>query len=319
MSARPRRTVVITGVAGFIGSNLADRLLAEGYRVIGIDDLSYGVLEQVPDGVEFHRLDVRAPELHPVVAGADVLFHLAAKNCISDCQQDPVETASINVVGTVNAFEAARRGRVSKVVYAESSALYEGAAVYPTPESAEAPESFYAVSKLAGRRFAEAYRRYHGLNTTALRYFCVYGPRQDYRRTIPPVMSAFILHLLRGRRPTIYGTGEKRRDFVYIDDVNDFHVRCITDPRTDGRVFNLGSGRSHSVREIFDAIRALLGSALEPQYAPDLPGEAIETRADITAARSLGWEPKVALEEGLRRSITYIREHVLGAGERERA
>lgn len=312
MGVHREKSVVITGVAGFIGSNLADRLLAEGYRVIGIDDLSYGVPEQIPAGVEFHELDVRSPQIYDVVSGADVLFHLAAKNCISDCQLDPVDTSSINVVGTVNVFEAVRRGGVRKVVYAESSALYEGSDVFPTPESAEAPESFYAVSKLAGRQFAEAYRRFYGLNATALRYFCVYGPRQDYRRTIPPVMSAFILHLLQGRRPTIYGTGEKRRDFVYVDDVNDFHVRCITDPRTDGRVFNVGSGRSHSVREIFDLIRDLVGSDLEPHHEPDLPGEAQETLADISAARELGWEPKVDLEEGLRRSIAYIREKVLG-------
>ncbi len=219
------------------------------------------------------------------------------------------------MVGTVNVFEAARRGRVRKVVYAESSALYEGADVLPTPETVEAPESFYAVSKLAGRYFADAYRRFHGLNATALRYFCVYGPRQDYRRTIPPVMSAFIIELLRGRRPTIYGTGEKRRDFVYVDDVNDFHVQCLTDARTDGRVFNLGSGRSHSVREIYDAIRRLVGSDLEPRHAPDLPGEAFETRADIGAARALGWEPRVDLEEGLRRSIEYVRVHVPGLAE----
>lgn len=311
MGAHPGRSIVITGVAGFIGSNLADRLLAEGYRVVGIDDLSYGVVEQVPDGVEFHRLDVRSPAVYRVVEGADVVFHLAAKNCISDCQRDPVETSSINVVGTVNVFEAARRARVRKVVYAESSALYEGATEFPTPEAVEAPESFYAVSKLAGRHFAEAYRRFHGVNATALRYFCVYGPRQDYRRTIPPVMSAFILHLLQGRRPTIYGTGEKRRDFIYVDDVNDFHLLCLRDARTDGRAFNLGSGRSHSVREIFEVIRRLVGSEVEPVYAPDLPGEALETRADVTAARALGWAPRVELEEGLRRSIEYIREHVL--------
>jgi UDP-glucose 4-epimerase len=183
--------------------------------------------------------------------------------------------------------------------------------VLPTPETESAPESFYAVSKQAERLFAEAYARYRGLNTTALRYFCVYGPRQDYRRTIPPVMSAFIINLLRERAPTIYGTGEKRRDFVYVDDVNDFHMQCLTDARTDGGVFNLGSGTSHSVREIYAAIRRLLGSDIEAQHARDLPGEAQETLADITAARALGWEPKVELEEGLRRSIEFIRENVL--------
>jgi nucleoside-diphosphate-sugar epimerase len=302
--------IVVTGVAGFIGSNLADRLVAEGYEVVGVDDLSYGVLEQVPAGVEFHRVDIRSPELAPLLDGAAAVFHLAAKNCIADCQEDPVETSSINVFGTVNLFEAARRAGVRRVIYAESSALYEGSSILPTPESEEAAESFYAVSKVAGRRFAEAYARFYGLELTALRYSCVYGPRQDYRRTIPPVRSAFILKLLRGERPTIYGTGEKRRDFVYVDDVNDFHLLCLTDRRTVGGVYNLGSGRSDSVREIYDLIQHLLGTTIEPHYRADLPGEALETRADIAAARSLGWAPRVGLEEGLERSIAYIRRHL---------
>ncbi len=306
--------MLITGVAGFIGSNLADRLLADGYPVLGLDDLSSGVLEQVPAGVAFHRVDVRSPAILPLLRGVDTVFHLAAKNCISDCQADPVATAGTNVLGTVTVLEAAQRAGVRKVVYAESSAVYEGCSRLPTPESEEAPESFYAVSKQAARRFAEAYVRFHGLNLTTLRYFCVYGPRQDYRRTVPPVMSAFILKLLRGERPTIYGTGEKRRDFVYVDDVNEFHVRTLVDPRTDGGIFNIGSGRSYSVREIFDAVRAMIGSSLEPVHAPDLPGEAAETRADISAARALGWAPRVELEEGLRHALAYIRTHVLAAG-----
>src|SRR5205085_461960 len=125
-----------------------------------------------------------------------------------------------------------------------------------------------------------------GMISTALRYFCVYGPRQDYRRTIPPVMSAFIIKLLAGERPRIYGTGAKRRDFVYVDDVNDFHVACIADPRTDNGTFNLGSGQNYSVREIFDRIAVLLHSDLQPQHEADLPGEAQDTLADITRARS---------------------------------
>jgi nucleoside-diphosphate-sugar epimerase len=306
-----QRTVLITGVAGFIGSNLADRLVAQGFRVIGIDNLAYGVIEQVPDGVEFHKLDIRSPDLYDLFDGVEAVFHLAAKNCISDCQDNPLETSDINVTGTVNVFEAARRGSVGKVIYAESSALYEGSTVLPTPESEVYPQSFYAVSKLAGMAFAEAYRRFHGMRTTALRYFCVYGPRQDYRRTIPPVMSAFIINLLEGKRPTIYGTGEKRRDFIYVDDVNDFHLQCLDDPKTDGNVYNLGSGVSYSVREIFEAIATLLQTDIEPIYKPDFPGEAQVTLADITAAKSLGWQPKVSLKEGLRHSIDYIKDHVL--------
>ena len=306
-----RRRAVVTGVAGFIGSNLADKLLAEGFEVVGIDNLAYGVLEQVPAGVEFHEEDIRGDRLEARFRGAGVVYHLAAKNCIADCQADPVETADINVTGSVKVFEAARRAGVPKVVYAESSALYEGVARMPTPEAEVRPESFYAVSKLAGMAFADAYRRWSGMRMTALRYFCVYGPRQDYRRTIPPVMSAFIIKLLRGERPVIYGTGRKRRDFVYVDDVNDFHLLCLADARTDGRVFNVGSGVSYSVREIYDVIARLLGSDVEPEHRADLPGEAEETLADVTAAGSLGWSPRIDLETGLRRSIAFIREHVV--------
>lgn len=304
--------ILITGVAGFIGSNLAARLLQEGHRVIGIDNLAYGLRSNVPEGVEFHQLDIRGKEMYPLFAEMDAVFHFAAKNCIADCQADPVETADINVRGTVNVFEAARLGGVRKVIYAESSAIYEGAKTYPTPETDEAPESFYAMSKMAGKYFAEAYARFYGagevgMRFTALRYFCVYGPVQDYRRTIPPVMSAFIIKLLKGEAPTIYGTGEKRRDFVYVDDINDFHVQCLTDSRTDNRVFNLGAGVNYSVNEIFLLVSNLLNIHIDPIRKPDLFGEAQVTLADITAARVLGWEPKTAIKTGLQNAIAYIR------------
>ncbi|MGH7448576.1 MAG: NAD-dependent epimerase/dehydratase family protein, partial [Longimicrobiales bacterium] len=300
MSGVASRRVLVTGAAGFIGSNLAVRLLAEGCDVIGIDDLSQGVAEQVPAGVDFHRLDVRSAAIYPLFRGVDAVFHLAAKNCISDCQREPVEAASINVVGTVNVFEAARCAAVHRVIYAESSALYEGVTEIPTNEDLVAARSIYATTKLATAGFASAYARFHGMNMTALRYFCVYGPRQDYRRTIPPVMSAFIMKALRGERPVIYGTGEKRRDFIYIDDVNAFHMKCLADVRTHHGTFNLGSGRDHSVTEILGEIQDLLGTSLVPIHEPDLPGEAERTCADVSRARALGWEPRVPLREGLR-------------------
>lgn len=305
------RTVVVTGVAGFIGSNLAARLLSEGYDVVGIDNLAYGVREQIPPGVDFREIDIRDRRLSEHFAGAGAIFHLAAKNCIADCQADPLETSDINVTGTVNTFEAARRAGVERVIYAESSALYEGSTLLPTPESDVHPQSFYAVSKLAGMVFAEAYARYYGMRATALRYFCVYGPRQDYRRTIPPLMSAFAIKLLRGERPTIYGSGEKRRDFVYVDDVNDFHLLALRDERTIGNVYNIGAGVNYSVREIYHHIAALLGSKLEPEMKPDLPGEADTTLADVSAAQALGWRARVDLGEGLQRSIDFIRREVI--------
>jgi nucleoside-diphosphate-sugar epimerase len=302
------KTVLITGVAGFIGSNLAERLLREGnYRVIGIDNLSYGVREQIPDGVEFHVADIRNPSMYGLFEGVDFVFHFAAKNCISDCQIDPVETMDINVTGSTHVFEASHRAGVGKVIYAESSALYEGSSLLPTPETDVLPESFYAVSKLNSMHVADAYTRHHGLKTTALRYFCVYGPRQDYRRSIPPVFSAFIINLLRGKQPTIYGSGEKRRDFIYVDDINDFHIQSMTDERTTGEVFNLGSGSNYSINEIYTIIAELLGTDISPIHRPDLPGEAFANLADITKAAGLGWTPKTDLRAGLLESILYIK------------
>jgi UDP-glucose 4-epimerase len=311
--------ILITGVAGFIGSNLADRLLAENrnsgdekqkiqkyFRIIGIDNLSYGVREQIPDAVEFHQLDIRSRAIYPLFEGVDFVFHLAAKNCIADCQTDPVETAEINVSGTVNVFEASRREKVRKVIFAESSALYEGSRIMPTPESDVHPESFYSVSKLSSMYFAKAYERFYNLRFTALRYFNVYGPRQDYRRSIPPVMSAFIIKLLKGESPIIYGTGEKRRDFIHVDDVNNFHLRCLNDPRTDGKAFNLGSGKNYSVRDIYKMISEGLSIDVPPTIHPDLPGEAQETLADITKAKSLGWTPSVSIQQGVLGMIKYI-------------
>jgi len=303
------KKVLITGVAGFVGSNLADRLLMEKkYHVVGIDNLSYGVLEQVPDGVDFYKNDIRDKTIYPLFQNVDYVFHFAAKNCINDCQIDPVETAEINVSGTVNVFEAARQSKVRKVIYAESSALYEGSELLPTPEWDVKPQSFYALSKTSSMLFAEGYTRFFNMKFTALRYFCIYGPRQDYRRAIPPVFSAFIIKLLKGEQPTIFGDGEKRRDFIHVDDINNFHIQCMEDKRTDGKVFNLGSGRNYSINEIYDTIARILNSDVRPTHLNDLPGEAFANLADITEAMRLGWVPKTTLEEGLKTSIDFIKK-----------
>ena len=303
--------VMITGVAGFIGSNLADFLISRNYEVIGFDNLSYGVKEQIPEGVDFHCVDVRSKDIYTLFTGVDAVFHLAAKNCISDCQDNPVETVDINITGTVNIFEAARQAGVRKVIYAESSAIYEGSRSFPTTESYSQPESFYAVSKACTAYFAEAYRRYYGQNTTALRYFNVYGPRQDYRRTIPPVISAFIIAMLQGQRPVIHGNGSKKRDFVYVDDVNEFHRIILKDNRTNNETYNLGYEKNYSVLDIYHELESILNTGLEPIFKDDLPGEAQENLADISKAKELGWEPKTELRQGLLYSIEYIQENVL--------
>lgn len=310
---RLMQTILITGIAGFIGSNLADVLLEAGnpgYRVIGIDNLSCGVRKQIPADVEFYELDIRSGEIFPLFESADYVFHLAAKNCISDCQADPVETADINVTGTVNVFEAAARGGVKKVIYAESSAMYEACGTLPACEEDVQAESFYAVSKLATMHFASSFARFRSLRFTALRYFNVYGPRQDYRRTVPPVISAFIISHLREEPPVIYGSGYKRRDFVHVDDINDFHLRCMTDERTDSAVFNLGAGVNYSVLEINKMVSAILGSDTAPVFKPDMPGEAQENLADISRAKEIGWTPKIAINDGMRGMVDYIRQEI---------
>jgi UDP-glucose 4-epimerase len=303
--------ILITGVAGFIGSNLADRLINDDkYEVIGIDNLAYGREEQIPDGVRFHKIDIRDKEIYSLFKDVDFVYHLAAKNSIIDCQNNPLETSDINVTGTVNVFEACKLNNVKKVIYAESSAMYEGSDVLPTPETEVNPQSFYSVSKFATMYFAEAYSRFYNLKSTALRYFCVYGPRQDYRRTIPPVFSSFIIKLLKGEQPYIFGTGEKRRDFVYVDDINDFHIQCMNDDRTTGKVFNLGSGKNYSINEIYNIISGLLKTEVKPLYKIDQPGEAFANLADITEAKKLDWQPKTDLTTGLLRSIEFIKREL---------
>ena len=302
--------ILVTGCAGFIGSNLCAELAGEGYDVVGIDNLMAGTLENVPAGVDFHEVDIRNSGIHPLFEGVDAVFHLAARNCPSDCMDHPVETADINVVGTVRVLEACRHFGVGKVIYADTSAEYEGIDRFPSSEDQVCPLGPYAVSKRGGAVWVESYARLYGQRFTTLRYFNVYGPAQDYRRVVPPVMSAFILKMLKGERPRIFGNGEKRRDFVYVDDVNRFHLCCLRDERTDGRTLNVGSGTSHSILEIYHAIEAQLRTGLAPVFADDLPGEAFLTLADISAAKRLGFEPLVSLEEGLSRTVDFLRQMV---------
>ena len=234
-----QKRVIVTGVAGFVGSNLATVLLDQGYSVVGIDNFSAGTLENVDPRVEFYKLDIRDPEIYPLMLGGDAVFHLAAMSCLTDCIERPLEAAAVNTLGTLNVLEAVHRANVGKFVFADTSAQYAGVNKYPTPEDEVRPIGVYAASKHAAAAFCESYSELYGINLTTARYFNVYGPAQDWRRVLPPVMSAFILRMLRGEPPIIYGTGEKRRDFIYVDDVNDFHIKILEDPRSNGRVFNV--------------------------------------------------------------------------------
>ena len=301
MQEKPR--ILVTGVAGFIGSNLAERLLKAGYEVIGIDNLAYGRKEQVPEGVVFHKVDVRSKDIYPLFAGVSVVFHLAAKNDLLACQADPVETIDINVAGTTNVFEAAKRAGVKKVVFASSSALEEGEARL---------KGFYAISKAACEKIADGYHAAFGIDYVLIRYFNVYGPRQDYRRSHPPVMSMFIMQAMRGEQPVLYeGHEHDKRDFIYVDDINDFHLACITDDRANNRLFRLGTGESTAIAQIWEVVRKVTGSALEPAVKPGPQGHIpVITLADVSEAKKLGWTAKTSLEDGLRAQYEYLKSEL---------
>ena len=303
--------ILITGVAGFIGSNLAYSLIKNGFEVIGIDNLSYGVYEQIPKEVIFHKADIRDKNIYDLFDDVECIFHLAAKNSILDCENNPYETSDINVNGTINIFDGAVKNNIKKVIYAESSAVYEGSSNLPSKESDVSPQSVYAKSKIATNHIAREYFESQNLVTTGLRYFNVYGPKQDYRRTIPPVFSSFIIKLLKGERPTIYGDGSKKRDFVYVDDVNDFHLMCINEDQTNNEVFNIGSGENYSIKFIYETIKTMVNSSIEPLFGENFDFEAQDNLANIDKAKKIGWNPNTKLEDGLKKSIDYIRKHVI--------
>ena len=303
--------IVITGVAGFIGSNLAAKLLSEGYQILGLDNLSGGTLENVPAGVGFHQADIRSRDIYPLFEGAEAVFHLAAKTNLPACLKDLVDAADVNVTGTTNVLEACRRAKVPAVISADTSAEYEGVPDLPSRVDSIQPLSAYAISKRGGALFCDVYQRFYGLDITTVRYFNVYGPAQDWKRAFAPVVGSFTTQLLNGKRPTIYGSGKKRRDFIYVDDVNSFHLAILRETRTRGRTYNVGSGTNYSINEIFELIEAELRTGLRPKYAAELPGEAESTLADITDSLELGWRPEINIKEGLHRSIKYYRDKLL--------
>jgi UDP-glucose 4-epimerase len=310
-----KKKILVTGVAGFVGSNLADRLVRAGYEVVGIDNLSQGFIEQVPKEVDFHKLDVRSKdEIAPLFKGIDVVFHLAAKTNVSECQTAPYETADNNVMGTLSVFDACRAAGVKRVIYVESSAIYEGSTKLPTPETDFAPQTFYAISKGVDHLFAKGYQEFFGMKMIGLRYFNVYGPRQDYRRGMPPLMSRFIIKLLMGEKKLpVFGDGTDRRDYVHVDDVNDLHMILIENDAAVGdelRVLNVGSGTNNSILEIKEYIEEILGVKSEAEFMPNIPGAAKATLADISSAQKLGWQPKASLKEGLKGMVAYIKDQI---------
>ncbi len=307
------RRVVVTGGAGFIGSALVRALLARGDRVVVIDNLMTGRednLAEVADRIEWERDDIRDYEaLVKAFRGAEVVFHLAAIPSVPRSIEEPALTHDVNVNGTFNVFRACLATGVRRVVYAASSSAYGDTEVLPKVETMlPRPLSPYAAQKLMGEYYARVFYLCYGLEAVSLRYFNVYGPRQDPTSPYSGVISIFLRALLERRSPTIYGDGEQSRDFTYVEDVVALTLKAADAPNVGGKVYNAGNGQRYTLNYVWGLLQRLEGVELPAQYAPARPGDVRHSQADITAAvRDLGHSPQFTLEEGLRRTLEWQR------------
>ena len=297
--------VLVTGGAGFIGSHLVSALLAEGYAVRVLDNLSTGRLENLAEvlhRIDFRRGDVREAALvAELCRGADFVLHQASLVSVPASIADPEAAYEIIVRGTLNVLEAARATGVKRVVLASSSAVYGDAPGGPRAETlAPRPLSPYAAAKLAAEALGRAYYHSYGLETVSLRYFNVYGPRQDPNSPYAAVIPSFIAALADGRRPVIFGNGEQTRDFIHVFDVVRANLLAMTAPGVGGETVNIGTGRGVSVNQLLREIASLFGVPPAAEYAPPRPGDIRASVAEtLRARRLLGFVPEIGLRQGL--------------------
>jgi len=308
-------TYLITGIAGFIGSSLARALLQKGEQVRGIDNFSTGKPEnisEIAEQIDFRKadlLDLRA--VKRACLGVDYVLHEAAIPSVPRSIKDPVETNRSNVDGTLNLLIAARDAKVRRVVYAASSSAYGETPTLPkSEEMAPSPISPYAVSKLAGEHYMQSFWRSYGLETVCLRYFNVFGPRQDPDSPYSGVLAKFITQLLRKERPVIFGDGRQSRDFTYVENVVQANLLSSKAPAKDvvGKVFNIAIGRRIDLNEMYSVLQRLTGFSSPAEYGPPRQGDVQHSLADLTRAEKyLGYQPTVSFEEGLRRTVEWYR------------
>jgi nucleoside-diphosphate-sugar epimerase len=306
--------MLVTGGAGFIGSHLAHRLIDLGHDVRVLDNFSTGRRENIAPvlgRIELIEADVRdLAVVRKAVSGVDVVFHEAALASVPRSVDDPVTSNEVNVVGTLNVLEASRDAGVSRVVYASSSSVYGDSRELPKLEQMPpAPESPYAVGKLAGEHYCRVFSRLYGLDCVALRYFNVFGPRQDPSSQYAAVVPIFITSLLDGSTPIIHGDGEQSRDFTFIDNVVAANILAAEAPLCAGEVMNIACGKTATVNALFGALREIVGSAVQARHVDPRPGDVKHSFADISKARRLlGFSPSVGFEEGLKRTVSWFRD-----------
>ncbi|MGI9101540.1 MAG: SDR family oxidoreductase [Terriglobales bacterium] len=312
---------LITGIAGFIGSSLAHALLGRGERVRGIDNFATGKAENlasIRSQIDFIEADINdGAACADACRGADYVLHQAAIPSVPRSVADPVSNNRANIDGTLSLLIAARDAKVKRVVYASSSSLYGDTPTLPKHEGmVPNPISPYAVSKLAAEYYMASFFRVYGLETVSLRYFNIFGPRQDPTSQYSGVLAKFIPRMLRGERPTIYGDGEQSRDFTFIENVVAANLRACTAPADGvaGRAFNIATGRRITLKETYAILQKLTGFRQTAEYGPERSGDIKHSLADISLAeKHIGYKPSVMVEEGLKRTVAWYREQVAGA------
>ena len=303
---------LVTGGAGFIGSHLSEALVRRGDEVRVVDNLVTGKRRNLAhiSGVDFLQGDLADLDVaRRAVDGVDVVLHQAAIPSVPRSVENPLASHVANVDASLNVLIAARDARVRRVVYAGSSSVYGDARTLPKVETmSPAPLSPYALQKLVAEQYCRMFTTLYGLETVTIRYFNVFGPRQDPSSPYSGVISLFINALCEGRQPTIYGDGEQTRDFTYVANVVDGVLRACEAPEASGEVMNIATGSRISLNQLFSAVRDLVGARVEPLYAAARSGDVRDSQADIQKARRLlGYEPTVSFDEGLKRTVEWHR------------
>ena len=311
---------LVTGGAGFIGSHIVEEIVRRGESVRVLDNLSTGRkenLSSVLDKVDFHEGDICDPEtLRRVFNGVHYVIHLAALSSVVRSIEDPVTTTEVNLMGTLQVLLAAREAHVKRVVMAATGAAYGDNPTLPRVET-QMPEplSPYALVKLAGEYYGQIFHRLFGVEFVALRYFNIFGPRQNPKSPYTGVLSKFITAYLGGETPTIFGDGEQSRDFTYVANVVDATLRACLKPEAPGKVINVGTGRGSTLNQTIKLLNQILGVEVRPHYGPPRLGDVLHSTADISLARAvLGYEPIVTFEDGLRRTVAWLRTAMGSSG-----
>jgi len=313
-------TYLVTGGAGFIGSALVLELVRRGERVRVLDNFSTGHrrnLAPVISQIELFELDVTSPNgLSGAFEGADFVLQEAALPSVPRSVKDPQTSNLVNAQGTLNVLVQARDARVRRLIYAASSSVYGDSPTLPKHEGMPAnPLSPYAVSKFCGEMYCKVFTQIYGLETVCLRYFNIFGPRQDPGSPYSGVLSLFITALLEGRRPTIYGNGTNSRDFTYVDNVVDANLRACTAAEAAGKVINIATGQQQTLNQSLAVLNAIIGVNVEPVYVSPRMGDIQHSLADTTlASKLLGYEASVSFDEGLRRTVEWYRDHPVDTG-----